>query len=229
MYTKTKINNLTKNNKILYEKDGWKLTAIYDYEGLIGEAIFDNHFTKTCLRNKEVFFKLTDFSLTNKDIKYYLPIVLNKLNKLTYRIFLPVYILKNEKLKYFRQIEKIINKIKVYDQLNEQTWIRKNDIPNDIIAFLNGENFFVEKFYKKYRNIEIYKMKNVYNNDNNFKFKNNNDYFILNENILINNINKNKNLLLMLLAMLKHYKYKGKKQINQIIHEIFENKHTIFL
>lgn len=55
MYTKTKINNLTKNNKILYEKDGWKLTAIYDYEGLIGEAIFDNHFTKTCLRNKEVF------------------------------------------------------------------------------------------------------------------------------------------------------------------------------
>lgn len=220
MYTKTKINNLTKNNKILYEKDGWKLTAIYDYEGLIGEAIFDNHFTKTCLRNKEVFFKLTDFSLTNKDIKYYLPIVLNKLNKLTYRIFLPVYILKNEKLKYFRQIEKIINKIKVYDQLNEQTWIRKNDIPNDIIAFLNGENFFVEKFYKKYRNIEIYKMKNVYNN---------NDYFILNENILINNINKNKNLLLMLLAMLKHYKYKGKKQINQIIHEIFENKHTIFL
>lgn len=72
-------------------------------------------------------------------------------------------------------------------------------------------------------------MKNVYNNDNIFKFKNNNDYFILNENILINNINKNKNLLLMLLATLKHYKYKGKKQINQIIHEIFENKHTIFL
>lgn len=104
-------------------------------------------------KKQRSFFKLTDFSLTNKDIKYYLPIVLNKLNKLTYRIFLPVYILKNEKLKYFRQIEKIINKIKVYDQLNEQTWIRKNDIPNDIIAFLNGENFFVEKFYKKYRNI----------------------------------------------------------------------------
>ena len=69
MYTKTKINNLTKNNKILYEKDNWKLTAIYDYEGLIGEAIFDNHFTGTCLRNKEAFFKLTNFSLINKKKK----------------------------------------------------------------------------------------------------------------------------------------------------------------
>lgn len=66
MYTKTKINNLTKNNKILYKKDDWKLIAIYDYEGLIGEAIFDNHFTETCLRNKEAFFKLTNFSLINK-------------------------------------------------------------------------------------------------------------------------------------------------------------------
>lgn len=123
MYTKTKINNLTKNNKILYEKDGWKLTAIYDYEGLIGEAIFNNHFTETCLRNKEAFFKLTNFSLINKEKtetikhkifllfsfrevikhKMFLPIALKKIPK--HEILLPVYILKNEKLKYFRQIE----------------------------------------------------------------------------------------------------------------------------
>ena len=114
MYTKTKINNLTKNNKILYEKDNWKLTAIYDYEGLIGEAIFCNHFTRTCLRRKEDFF-LKINSEKNK------------------KILLPVYILKNEKLKYYRQIERQYpHGIKIYNQLNVPTWIRKKDIPNDI-------------------------------------------------------------------------------------------------
>jgi len=259
MYTKTKINNLTKNNKILYEKDGWKLTAIYDYEGLIGEAIFNNHFTETCLRNRQAFFRLTNFSLINKEKtetikhkisllfsfkevikhKVFLPIVLKRIPK--HEILLPVYILKNEKLKYFRQIERTNYEIKVYDQLNVQTWIRNKDIPSDIktilsffnfkndnIVFLNEEKFFVEKFLKKEKNVEIYKIKNVYN-DNTFKFKNDNDYFILSERVLVNNINKNKDLLLILLAKLKHYKYKGNKSINKIIHEIFENKHTILL
>lgn len=259
MYTKTKINNLTKNNKILYEKDDWKLTAIYDYEGLIGEAIFDNHFTETCLRNKEAFFKLTNFSLINKEKtetikhkisllfsfrevikhKMFLPIALKKIPK--HEILLPVYILKNEKLKYYRQIERCDDEINVYDQLNVPVWIRKNDIPNDIkailsffkfkndnVAFLNEENFFIEKFLKKEKNVEIYRIKNVYNNDT-FKFKNDNDYFILSEHILINNINKNKNLLLFLLTKLKHYKYKGDKPISQIIREIFKNKYTIYL
>lgn len=261
MYTKTKINNLTKNNKILYEKDGWKLVAIYDYEGLIGEAIFNNHFTETCLRNKEAFFKLTNFSLINKEKKetiihkisllfsfkeaikhkVFLPVVL-KLKKVhKHEILLPVYILKNEKLKYFRQIEIKSYDIKIYDQLNVPTWIRKKDIPSDIkailsflklknnnIAFLNEEKFFIEKFLKKEKNVEIYRIKNVYNNDA-FKFKNDNDYFILSEHVLVNNINKNKDLLLILLAKLKYYKYKGNKPINKIIHEIFENKHIILL
>ena len=251
MYTKTKINNLTKNNKILYEKDGWKLTAIYDYEGLIGEAIFNNHFTETCLRNKEAFYKLTNFSLINKEKKetiihkisllfsfkeaikhkVFLPIVL-KLKKVPkHEILLPVYILKNEKLKYFRQIEIKSYDIKIYDQLNVLTCIRKKDIPSDIraiLSFLNEEKFFIEKFLKKEKNVEIYRIKNVYNEDA-FKFKNDNDYFILSENILINNINKNKNLFLFLLTKLKHYKYKGNKPINQIICEVFKNKHTIYL
>ena len=257
MYTKTKINNLTKNNKILYEKDGWKLTAIYDYEGLIGEAIFNNHFTKTCLRNKEAFFKLTNFSLINKKEaikqkillpiyfkeaikqKILLPIALKRVPE--HEILLPVYILKNEKLEYFRQIEIKKCEIKIYDQLNVPTWIRKKDIPSDVrailsflnlkndnIVFLNEEKFFIEKFLKKVKNVEIYRIKNVYNS-NTFKFKNNNDYFILSKHILINNINKNKILLLFLLAKLKHYKYKGSKPINKIIHEIFENKQTVLL
>lgn len=257
MYTKTKINNLTKNNKILYEKDGWKLTAIYDYEGLIGEAIFNNHFTETCLRNRQAFFRLTNFSLINKEKtetikhkisllfsfkevvkhKVFLPFILKKLPE--HEILLPVYILKNEKLKYFRQIEVRSYEIKVYDQLNVLAWIRKKDVPSDIrtilsffnfgkdnIVFLNEEKFFVEKFLKKEKNIEIYKIKNVYN-DNTFKFKNGNDYFILSEHILINNINKNKNLLLFLLTKLKHYKYRGDKPISQIIREIFKNKQAI--
>jgi len=257
MYTKTKINNLTKNNKILYEKDGWKLTAIYDYEGLIGEAIFNNHFTKTCLRNRQAFFRLTNFSLINKEKtetikhkisllfsfkevvkhKVFLPFILKKLPE--HEILLPVYILKNEKLKYFRQIEVRSDKIKIYDQLNVLVWIRKKDIPSDIrtilsflklkndnIVFLNEENFFIEKFLKKEKNVEIYRIKNVYNSDT-FKFKNNNDYFILSEHILINNINKNKILLLFLLTKLKHYKYRGDKPISQIIREIFKNKQVV--
>ncbi len=106
----------------MYEKDDWKLTAIYDYEGLIGEVIFDNHFTETCLRNKEAFFKLTNFSLINKEKtetikhKMFLPIALKKIPK--HEILLPVYILKNEKLKYYRQIERCDDEINVYDQLN---------------------------------------------------------------------------------------------------------------
>ena len=59
-------------------------------------------------------------------------------------------------------------------------------------------------------------------------FKNDNDYFILSEYVLINNINKNKNLLLILLTKLKHYKYK-KRPINKIIYEIFKNKQVVFL
>ena len=222
MYTKTKINNLTKNNKILYEKDNWKLTAIYDYEGLIGEAIFCNHFTRTCLRRKEDFF-LKINSEKNK------------------KILLPVYILKNEKLKYYRQIERQYpHGIKIYNQLNVPTWIRKKDIPNDIktilsfvklskddIVFLNEEKFFLEKFLKKENNVEIYKIKNIYKGTA-LKFKNDNDYFILSEYVLINNINKNKNLLLILLTKLKHYKYK-KRPINKIIYEIFKNKQVVFL
>ena len=168
MYTKTKINNLTKNNKILYEKDDWKLIAIYDYEGLIGEAIFDNHFTRTCLRRKEDFF---------------LKIKKNK------KILLPVYILKNENLGYYRQIERQYNlhRIKIYDQLNVPTWIRKKDIPNDIktilsflklskdnIVFLNEEKLFLEIFLKKENNVEIYKIKNIYKGTA-LKFKNDND------------------------------------------------------
>lgn len=241
MYTKTKINNLTKNNKILYEKDDWKLTAIYDYEGLIGEAIFNNHFTKTCLRKKEVFFRLTNIEEKEKNIpKILLPIYILK-NENIPKILLPVYILKNEKLKYYRQIERRDDEIKIYDQLNVPTWIRTKDIPKDIktilsffkfkndnIVFLNEEKFFIEKFLKKEKNVEIYKIKNVYN-DNTFKFKNDNDYFILSEHVLVNNINKNKDLLLILLAKLKYYKYKGNKPINKIIHEIFENKHIILL
>ena len=258
MYTKTKINNLTKNNKILYEKDGWKLTAIYDYEGLIGEAIFNNHFTETCLRNKEAFFKLTNFSLINKEKtetikhkisllfsfrevikhKMFLPIALKKIPK--HEILLPVYILKNEKLEYYRQIERQHpHGIKIYDQKNVPTWIRTKDIPNDIktilsflklkndnIVFLNEEKFFIEKFLKKEKNVEIYRIKNIYNS-NTFKFKKDNDYFILSERILINNINKNKNLLSFLLTKLKHYKHRGDKPISQIIREIFKNKHFI--
>ena len=60
MYTKTKIKNLSKDNKILYDENSWKLIACYNYDGLIAQAIFNNHFTKTCYRqnpkkNKKIY------------------------------------------------------------------------------------------------------------------------------------------------------------------------------
>lgn len=217
MYTKTKIKKLSKDNKILYYENGWKLIACYNYDGLIAQAIFNNHFTKTCYRQKDVFIK-------------------RALNDLIF----PIYIIKNEEKKYFRQIEikkkKIfrINYI-IFEENNIPVGIRNKDIPEEIkkilpkyIKYVNDNLLFLNEVY----NLQNPKKnkKNIYNYGKKiylYSDKKTNDYFILTGNKFINNINNNKKLFLKASKIIKkHLKNLSK---NKAIMLIIQNKKFISL
>lgn len=219
MYTKTKIQNLNKNNKILYEKYGWKIVAVFDYNGLIAEAIFNNHFTKTCLRKKDVF---EDYS--KKYIK------------------LPIYIIKNDEKHYYRQIEFYKNKkIKFFNEDNCPTGVKKNEIPKDIIKIIgikeskkneifldNCLHLFKNKKFCNKLQIEKIKKVNIFGkNFPAFKISNNNDYCIICNNVFINNTNNNPIILQYFLKNLNSIKHT--KTIKEILYLITKNTKIIFL